>query len=226
MCGRYSFAIPKEKIEQRFLIRIEAPLQYSYNIAPTHNAYVLTNENPHRLEYITWGLLPHWSRDNNNSGKLINARQEGIAGKPSFRMPIRKRRCLVLADSFYEWKKYGSERLPYRILPQDDDMLVMAGIWDDWQKDGKNVRTFSIITTSANQDVANVHSRMPLIFTRPEDWQRWLQDISLEEVLGLLDIRNQNILRYYRVSEKMNTPAHNSAENHIEVMDNPTLFDF
>ncbi len=119
MCTRFSFVALKEVIENQFNLEIRNNLRNSYNIAPTHHANIITNENPERIQYLTWGLIPYTSRDGRNDGKLINARKEGIAGSSSFRMPIRKRRCLVLADSYYVWKKIDEEIKPYRVILED-----------------------------------------------------------------------------------------------------------
>jgi len=117
MCGRFSFSTSKEKIQQQFGdIEVGTNLRMNFNVAPTQHTYIVTNDSPNRLQYVTWGLIPHWSNDGKNTGKLINARAEGIATKPSFRLPIRKRRCWVLADSFYEWRKGADAKIPYRLL--------------------------------------------------------------------------------------------------------------
>ena len=129
MCGRYSFSVSAERIKQQFPeLETGENLRLSYNIAPTQHAYVIANNDPKKLQYLTWGLIPHWSRDGKNSGKLINARREGISGKPSFRIPIRSRRCIVLADSFYEWRKIGKNKVPYRIFLKNGALLEMAGV--------------------------------------------------------------------------------------------------
>ena len=126
MCGRFSLVLSKEKIEESLSIKMSQDIQPSFNIAPTQLSYVITNENPNRLQLLHWGLLPHWSNDGKLSGKLINARTESISSKPSFRMPIRQKRCLVLADSFYEWKYYGQKKVPYRITMRNDDLMVIC----------------------------------------------------------------------------------------------------
>ena len=145
MCGRFSFTVSKEKIEQEFNIKITHELKLSYNIAPTHHAYVITNEQTNKLQYLTWGLIPYWSNDGLNKGHLINARKEGISSKPSFRMSVRKRRCLVLMDSFYEWRQQGTQKLPYRIMMKNNSIMLVAGIWDEWRKGNSIIKSFSII---------------------------------------------------------------------------------
>lgn len=226
MCGRYSFVASKEKIQQQLGPEVEtgANLRINFNVAPTQHSYVITNEKPNMLQYITWGLIPYWSKDNKIAGKLINARREGIESKPSFRVPIRKKRCLVIADSFYEWKKVDGKKLPYRIMLKNGGLLLMAGIWDVWYDDQYAVKSFSIITTAPNQEVQPIHDRMPVILHKREDQQKWLQDQPLEEVLEILKTPEDGILEMYRVSEKVNSVKNNSPDLHQRISDTPTLF--
>jgi len=225
MCGRYSFSTTREKIVEELDVTPDGQLTFSFNIAPTHPAYVITTENPQAMDKLNWGLLPHWSKDGKLTGKLINARIEGITTKPSFRMAIRKRRCLVLADSFYEWRKEGRKKIPYRIAPKDGKLLVLAGIWEIWKSPaGEEVRTFSILTTDANNDVNNLHNRMPLFFPNKEQQDLWLSDLSLDEVQALLRIPAPDYLTMYRVSDRLNTPINDSEELHLEVPEPPSLF--
>ncbi len=225
MCGRFSFSTSKEKIQQQLGdVEIGSNLRINFNVAPTQHSYVITNESPNRLQYFTWGLIPHWSNDGKNTGKLINARMEGIATKPSFRLPIRKRRCWVLADSFYEWRKEGTQKIPYRILPKNGELLVMAGIWDVWYKGDYAVKSFSIITCPANKEVAPLHDRMPVMFTTKDERELWLQDMEVENVLELMHTPPNDILNIYRVSDKVNSVKNNSPELHEQVPEPPTLF--
>ena len=226
MCGRFSLATSKEKLQQQLpFVEIAEPLRVSYNIAPTQHAYVVTNDQPSRLQYITWGLVPHWSNDGKNTGRLINARREGIETKPSFRIPIRKRRCLVPADSFYEWKREGAKKIPYRILMKDGSLLLLAGVWDVWYNGDYGLKTFSIITTPPNFEVAGIHSRMPVIFHTAEQQRTWLEASDLSEILGMLQTPPDGLLEMFRVSELVNSVGNNSPDLHYEVPEPPTLFD-
>ncbi len=226
MCGRFSFVASKEKIQQQFGedLEVGANLRLNFNVAPTQHAYVITNDKPDVLQYITWGLIPYWSKDGKNAGKLINARREGIESKPSFRVPLRKRRCLVLADSFYEWRKEGTQKIPYRIFMKNGDLLAMAGIWDVWYKDDYAVKSFSIITTPPNQEISPIHNRMPVLFSTQQSYQQWLSELSLEGVLGMLNTPEDGVLDMYRVSEKVNSVRNNSPELHQKIADPPSLF--
>ncbi|WP_367392083.1 SOS response-associated peptidase [Lewinella sp. LCG006] len=227
MCGRYSQVFTLAQVEQQ----LEMPLDGSsevvpnYNVAPTQEAVVILNEAPHLLQPLRWGLVPYWSKDIQQGARLINARSESIVTKPSFRIPIRQRRCLVIADSFYEWRRSGSQKYPYRIIRSNDDLLVMAGIWDIARVDGQQYRTFSIITTAPNQEMEDIHNRMPVLLINKEEQQSWLQDRDVEETLALLKTPDDDVLRYYRVSQQVNNVRSNGPALHQLVNDDPlTLF--
>ena len=227
MCGRYSQVYSFQQLEQQLQIPLSSAVSIpaNYNVAPTQEAMVLTNDEPNILQAFRWGLIPHWSRDSKQGARLINARREGIATKPSFRIPIRQRRCLVFADSFYEWRRSGQQKLPYRILRTNDELLVMAGIWDIWEKSGQPVRTFSIVTTEPNAEMEGIHNRMPVLLLDVDMQQRWLQDLPLEDTLELLQTPPDSVLKYYRVSQRVNSVRNNGAELHATVSDDPlTLF--
>ncbi len=225
MCGRYSLVASEEKVAQQFgALHLSKGLRASYNIAPTQQAHAITNDAPDELQYLIWGLIPHWSKNGQNSGRLINARAEGIASTPSFRLPIRQRRCLVIADSFYEWRRMGSEKIPHRILLKDGDLLAFAGIWDAWNFNGNIIKSFSIITTSPNADMALLHNRMPVILNSKEEQERWLSKLSLDEALTMLNPAKDGILTDYVVSQKVNSVQNNIPELHYRVQPPPTLF--
>lgn len=214
MCSRFSFTTAKDDLEAELNISIDNALRQSYNVAPAHHAYIITNNSKERLQYITWGLIPYWSRDGRNTGKLINARCEGISSQTSFRIPIRKQRCLVLADSFYIWKREGINQLPYRVKLKSSKLMLMAGIWDVWYKGEYALKSFSIVTTPANRDLREFTDRMPLILSEKELQQKWLDQLNLDEVLSMLQPYENDQLEIYRVSEKLNSTNHDSNELH------------
>lgn len=227
MCGRYSQVLKVAQVEQQLEISLDGSPEVvpNYNVAPTQQAVVILNEAPHLLQTLRWGLVPYWSKDIQQGARLINARSESIATKPSFRIPIRQRRCLVIADSFYEWRRSGQQKYPYRILRTNDDLLVMAGIWDIAQVDGQQYRTFSIITTAPNREMEAIHNRMPVLLINKEEQQSWLQDQEVEETLALLKTPDDDVLRYYRVSQQVNKVRSNCPALHQLVNDDPlTLF--
>lgn len=215
MCGRFSFVASEEKIQKQLgNIEVGGNLRINYNVAPTQHAYVITDDQPDKLQYLTWGLIPYWSKEGKKSGKLINARQEGIASKPSFRMPIRKRRCLVLADSFYEWRREGTKKVPYRILLKNGELLLFAGIWDTWYNNDYALKSFSIITTTPNKEMEAIHNRMPVILNHRELQKQWLADEDLDHLLPLLQTPEDDILTMYPVSEQVNSVKNNSPDLH------------
>ena len=226
MCGRFSIAPKKQRIPEDLLKKppFQLDIDFSYNVAPTQLAPVITNSTPDSISQLHWGLVPAWSKDGKLNGKMINARAEGIFTKPSFRMPIRKNRCLVLADSFYEWRKEGKRKKPYRILPQNEELMTFAGIWEEWIQGTKNIKTFSIITCAANRDVADLHDRMPVILNTQEQREAWLSELSIEQIEILLEPPAAGYLKMYRISELMNSPSYNTADIHEAVYDPPTLF--
>ncbi len=224
MCGRFSMALPAQEIRTEIpFAEVKLTIRPSYNIAPTQHAYIVTNEQPFQLEYVTWGLIPFWANSGRNSGNLINARAEGIESKPSFRLPIRKRRCLVLADGFYEWLKVGNKRLPYRMVPRQGKLITFAGVWDVWDKEGYPVHSFAIITVPANKEAAAIHDRMPLILL-PEQRLHWLDDLPLDDVLGMLHTPPDQLLKVYRVSEAVNNVQNNSPDLYKEEPEQLDLF--
>lgn len=226
MCGRFSLVISKEKLQQELpFVNVPDTLRVSYNIAPTQHAYVVTDDHPKKLQYLTWGLVPHWSNDGKNAGRLINARREGIETKPSFRIPIRKRRCIVPADSFYEWRREGTRKIPYRITAQNGGLLFFAGVWDVWYKGDYGLKTFSIITTAPNFEMSGIHTRMPVLLTNREAQKRWLELEDLDETLAMLQTPPDGTFNMYRVSELVNSVGNNTPELHHEVPEPPTLFD-
>lgn len=226
MCGRYSFSVSKKEIQNQLpSIEIKNEISKSYNIAPTQMGYVIANNAPDQLQTFRWGLIPYWSKDTKIGSKLVNARKEGIADKPSFRRAIREKRCLILADSFYEWRTQAKEKIPYRIQLKDKKLLVLAGIWDTWKQAENVINSFSIITTPPNEEMKSIHNRMPVILMEPSQQRQWLETKDMSTSLELLQTIPDNSLTYYRVSTQVNSPRNNNVNLHNEIPEQPTLFD-
>lgn len=223
MCGRYSLAPKPQQLEQSLPgLTVPAQLEISYNVAPTQQAYVVTKQAPYSLQRMEWGLVPNWSKDGKNSGKLINARAENIEEKPSFRESFRQRRCLVPADSFYEWRtEPGSRKAPYRIFLDNGDLLFMAGIWDEWQQGANVKQTFSILTCLPNLEMSALHNRMPVILPSMEAQQNWLSGENTQQLLKPIP---DGILSMYRVSEALNKPGYDTPTLHEPVPEPWRLF--
>jgi putative SOS response-associated peptidase YedK len=212
MCGRFSLTVNEAELNLRFEIEGGvAPYISRYNCAPTQMLVVITNQDDKHLSYFKWGLIPPWAKDPAIGNKMINARAETIAEKPSFRLPLRSQRCLVPADGFYEWKLNG-KKVPYRIFLKDTRIFAMAGIWDKWKTpDGSLVYSFSIITTSANEFMKTIHDRMPVILSE-EDEKRWLHESSESSLLSLLKPCPPELMDAYPVSELVNSPRNDGKE--------------
>ena len=217
MCTRYSFTVRKETITQHFGIDQETELKSNYNVSASQEAYVITNELPRKLDRMIWGLIPQWSNDGANNGKLINARIEGIGSSSSFRIPIRRKRCLVLADSYYEWKKQGLKKRPFRVVQPDQPLMVMAGVWDIWQGEEKTIKSFSIITIPSVESVAGISDRMPLILDSPQLQDLWLDKVNLEDVFQIIKEAEAGEIKCYPISQKVNIIGFSSEELHEEL---------
>ena len=178
MCGRYSQSQILTKLIERFDIKtsFSADFKPRYNIVPSQEALVVVYLEESRLELFRWGLIPSWAKDRAIGNRMINARAETLTTKPSFRRPFKQSRCLVLADGFYEWRKGTDKKskTPMRIRLASQEPFAFAGLWDQWKdKDGNEVRTFTIITTEASKNLLPIHDRMPVIL-KPEDEAAWL----------------------------------------------------
>lgn len=211
MCGRYSFAVVDELIEERFGVRVRTAIYKArYNCAPGQDLAVIAGSNPGELSLFHWGLIPSWAKDRSVGYKMINARSETILEKPSYKNAFRSRRCLIPADSFFEWKKDPGKN-PYRILMNDERPFAMAGIWDHWTtSDGEIIYSFSILTTSSNELMSSIHDRMPVILAEADE-KRWLTPLSDSELLGMLKPYPAEKMKAYKISKLLNSPKNDSA---------------
>lgn len=212
MCGRYSFAVEDELIRERFGIRVRTAIYKArYNCAPAQMLAVITAMEPETLNFFKWGLIPSWSRDPSMGARMINARAETLAEKPSFRAAFRHRRCLVPADGFFEWRR-DREKSPFRIRMKEGRPFAMAGIWEQWKgEDGLPVNTFSVVTTTPNRLMAEIHDRMPVILRREEE-QEWLFGSSPELLNGLLRPYPDEEMEAYAISKRVNSPANDTPD--------------
>jgi putative SOS response-associated peptidase YedK len=184
MCGRYTLTSPLEALRDLFGISERPNLAANYNIAPTHKVATVRigDDGSRHFAWLAWGLVPSWAKELATSGPLINARGETVASKPSFRDAFRKRRCLIAADGFYEWKteKPGAPKQPYRITLADESLFAFAGIWERWENpspalsDVSALETCAIVTIPAAKPIAHIHDRMPVILDAA-DHETWLK---------------------------------------------------
>ncbi|WP_322793184.1 SOS response-associated peptidase [Bellilinea sp.] len=211
MCGRFSLALDPEELREVFGL-VETPTLWipRYNIAPTQPVAVITDAARPKLDYMRWGLVPSWAKDISIGQKLINARAETIREKPSFRSAFSRRRCLIPADGFFEWKKpEGGKKLPaepYYFRLRDGKPFAFAGLWEIWHSpEGDELKTCTILTTDANELVGTVHQRMPILFEVDEAWT-WLQPLAADTLLALLKPFPAEKMEAYPVSRLVNDP--------------------
>lgn len=223
MCGRFVSSLPPQEVARWFRTKNLVPnTPPRFNAAPTQDVLAV-RYNPktgeRSLDAIRWGLVPHWAKDLSIGSKLINARAEGIAEKPAFRDAFLRRRCLIPSNGFYEWRKDAKPKQPYLVALKDEEIFAFAGLWENWrdkEHGGEWVRTCTIVTARANEVVAPIHSRMPVILD-PQDYATWLGETGADhdELLGLLKPFPAERAEAYPVG-----PAVNSVRN-----DDPSLLE-
>ncbi len=212
MCGRFALKAPPDELVIRFGLDECADFGPRYNIPPGTDIPVirLSPEGKRVLHLLHWGLVPHWAKDPSIGTKLNNTRGESVAEKPSFREAFKKRRCLVPADGFFEWKAEGKIKLPYYISLKSGEPMAMAGLWESWKSpDGEIVRTVCIITIGANELMAPIHDRMPVLVAR-EHWQSWLA-APADEIRPLVVPYPANEMRAWQVSLRVSRTANDDS---------------
>lgn len=223
MCGRFTLTADPKAIQQAFdLDNITGELQPRYNIAPSQPVAVITNQNPKELTYLKWGLVPSWSKDPAIGNKMINARSETAAEKPSFRNAFKRRRCLIPANGFFEWTKQGKKKIPMYIHLEDNPVFAFAGLWEVWQSpDGSELQTCTILTTEPNDLIRPLHHRMAVIL-KPDTYDMWLSpnELPADVLMPLMTAYPQEKMRVYEVSTQVNSPA-NDNPSVLEPFDSP-----
>lgn len=218
MCGRFTLATdPMNFI--RFLLGYDVSDAFAprYNIAPTQPVAVVPNNGTGRIEFFRWGLIPAWAKDPKIGNRMINARAETLAEKPSFRNPYRRRRCLVLADGYYEWRKEpgGTAKTPFYIRMASEEPFAFAGLWEAWRPQGEvePVLSCSIITCPANEMLQPIHHRMPVILDQ-ETYDLWLDPVECAPATlnHLLTPYPADEMEAFAVSRLVNQPKNDSPE--------------
>ncbi len=215
MCGRYTLTF--DPADLRDLFELDAPppanLAPRYNIAPSQPVAVIANGESRKLELFHWGLIPVWAKDPAIGNRLINARAETVAEKPAFRSALKKRRCLILADGFYEWQREeGQRKTPKYFQVKAGRPFAFAGLWETWTSpDKQQICSCTIITTRANELVEKIHDRMPVILP-PESYALWLSpgELAAEQALPLLQPYPAKHMTVVSVSPLVNNPANDS----------------
>jgi len=177
MCGRFTLRTPNQIIAEEFMLTADPQLAFKFNIAPTMDVAVVRADDRgggRVLSEMRWGLVPFWADDLSIGARMINARGETVAEKPSFRAAYRQRRCLVLADGYYEWTKVAGGKQPYYFHMPEHQPFAFAGLWESWDKGGLGpLETCTVITTHPNEQTRPFHDRMPVILD-PVDYDRWM----------------------------------------------------
>ena len=221
MCGRFTLRATTKFLIEHFQLATAPQLALRFNITPPQPVAVVRRaerENRRELVLLRWGLVPAWVNNPASGSRMINARAETVAEKPSFRAAFKRRRCLVPADGYYEWQTSGGKKQPYLIRPHQERPFAFAGLWERWEgtaSDGENgsIESCTIITTEANQLTRPIHDRMPVILD-PADYERWL-DPAIEDanqLHPLLCPYQSNQLIAERVSTHVNNPRHDDPE--------------
>ena len=215
MCGRYTLHHTSQQISLRFGVEeVLAETQERYNIAPSQAIPVVVenageNKTGRVLEAYKWGLVPFWAKDPAIGNKLINARAETLAEKPSFKNALTRRRCLIPSDGFYEWKKEDGARQPMYIRRRDGNLFAFAGLWEEWKgPDGVPLRTCSIITVAPNALMADIHDRMPAML-HPDLEADWLNPSNnrIPDLLTMLQPYSPADMEAYAVTKRVNAPV-------------------
>jgi putative SOS response-associated peptidase YedK len=223
MCGRFAAQLPPEFIRRLFATTGDLPnLAPNWNVAPTDPAMVVRRHpetGERRLDVLRWGLVPHFTRDLKACKRPINARAETAATSPMFRGALKSRRCIVPADAFYEWQTAAGGKQPYAIARQDAAPLAFAGLWEGWRGPaGETLRSFTILTTSANADMARLHTRMPVLL-EAADWPAWLGETPGDH-LALLRPAAPGVVRLWPVNRAVNN-VRNNGPGLLDPIDDP-----
>lgn len=207
MCGRMAITLPHEAMVQMFeaVPSNDLPDVPNYNVCPTVQIHTVTSsEGVRRLQPMRWGFIPKWYKKPSGGPLLINARSETIDEKPAFRQACRERRCLIVATGFYEWKREKDQTpLPWWVTRADGTTMVFAGVWQEWGHEEDRQSTCAIVTTAANDDMAPIHHRLPVIL-EPEDWALWLGEMG-KGAATLMKSAPEGALNFCRVSTEVNS---------------------
>ena len=215
MCGRIVMELTPELLATVFGIPKVPLLVPSYNIAPTQLVLVVRQVSDHRtLDSMKWGLVPSWAKDPAIGSRMINARSETVAEKPSFRSAIKHRRCLIPSSGFYEWLREGTSKTPYYLHLKDGSPMVYAGLWESWKSpEGEVVESCSILTTEANSLIAAIHDRMPVIL-HPSEYPFWLNRdmVDPQKLIRLYQPYPADLIEMHQVSQMVNSARNQGSE--------------
>ena len=215
MCGRFASFLPPEAVARMFHTVNPLPnFPPNWNMAPTDDAMVVRRHpetGERHLDLLKWGLLPYFTKDPAKARRPINARAETVMSSGMFKAAFARRRCLVPADAFYEWKVIEGAKQPYAVGRQDGQPMAFAGVWEGFRApNGAITRSFAIITTAANPLMAQIHERMPVVL-EPQDWPAWLGETE-DDPVTLLRASAEDVLKVWAVGRQVNSVRNNTAE--------------
>jgi len=211
MCGRYNLIATGQQIMDHFRLLSLPVHNPDYNIPPGQKilAIVQLEDGSNRAVNLHWGLIPSWSKDRTVSSHLINARAETLTEKPSFKKAYQHRRCLIPATGFFEWQSIDAGKQPYHIHKPDNALFAFGGLWEHWEQDQETVYSCTIITTVANDKIAPIHNRMPIIIA-PDDYNRWLdKKTAIVDIAAFLATDAYRNMQVIPISTRVNNPLHN-----------------
>jgi putative SOS response-associated peptidase YedK len=224
VCNRYRLIHSKQYLTERFQASDDSGMEDHprYNIAPTQQVLIVRKEQGEKVRHLTtmrWGLIPFWAKDMSIGNKTLNARSETVTTTPAFRESILKKRCLIPADGFYEWRKMGSVKQPYCFEVGEGEVFALAGLWDEWTSpDGEVIESCTILTTGPNSIVEDLHDRMPVIVPQ-EKYELWL-DPDVTDFCAIRDILKPyeaTSMRRHPVSTRLNNSKNDNAESAVPV---------
>jgi putative SOS response-associated peptidase YedK len=214
MCGRFTLTQTSEAIANHFRLSEVPDLPPRHNIAPTQPvAAIVLDQEQRQFKHFYWGLIPSWAKDPKIGARLINARSETVSEKPAFRAAFKRRRCLIVTDGFYEWKKVEKQKQPFYFRRSDCHPFAFAGLWEHWQSsEGDTIDSCTILTTEASDLMEPIHNRMPVILDEP-DYDGWLSPTSKPDLLqALLRPHSAQGMERYPVSSQVNRSANDSPD--------------
>ena len=211
MCGRYTLRVTGHDLQRELGLDEEPTLEPRYNLAPTQAAPIVTTEAPRKVTVARWGLIPRWAKDAQIASKMINARAETILTRNGFKEAFARRRCLVPAAAYYEWRHDPSGKTPFAIARNDGEPVALGGMWEVWRSPGgETLRTFATLTTEANPTLALIQDRMPVIIERT-DWPLWLAEVD-GDVTALLRPLPADRLRIWPIERTVNNVRNDGPE--------------
>lgn len=219
MCGRSSLTVTEKELEKAFDAQFYSdelerynPLP-NFNVAPSHIMPVIPSDDKEHFRPHRWGLIPFWADEKNIGYKMINARIETVLQSNAYRVPMKERRCLVPMDGYYEWKATDDGKQPFRIQTTDQEIFMVAGLWEEWEdKDGEVIRSYTVIVQDASESISHIHDRMPALLLKDQQ-EAWLDlGIPAKEAISMIEPYPDDLLTYDKVSRKVNNVKNNEEE--------------